>query len=82
VGEIRPKLNKDKRDLNRGLQGLAPADDVTLLHHINDETLMHDHHDPAPRKFSLAQQGVGVRVMIALGLVVLVWLAIMPLVMG
>jgi len=43
---------------------------------------MHDHHPPAPRKFSLAQQGVGVRLLIALGLVVLVWVAIVPLVTG
>lgn len=44
--------------------------------------LMHDHHPPAPRKLSLAQQGVGVRLGIALGLVVLVWVAIAPLVTG
>jgi hypothetical protein len=43
---------------------------------------MHDHHHATPRKFSLAQQGVGVRVAIALGLVVLVWVAIVPLVVG
>lgn len=43
---------------------------------------MHDHHHSAPRKFSLAQQGIGVRVAIALGLLVLVWVAIMPLVVG
>ncbi len=42
---------------------------------------MHDHHHlPAPRKFSLAQQGLGVRLTIALALVALVWLAIVPLV--
>ena len=62
--------------------GLALSDDVTLLHQANDESPMHDHHPPAPRKFSLAQQGLGVRVAIALGLVVLVWLAIIPLVVG
>jgi hypothetical protein len=43
---------------------------------------MHEHHPPAPRKFSLAQQGVAVRVAIALALVVLVWVAILPLVVG
>jgi hypothetical protein len=43
---------------------------------------MHDHHSPTPRKFSLAQQGVGVRLLIALGLVALVWVAIVPLVAG
>lgn len=43
---------------------------------------MHDHIHPPARKFSLAQQGVGVRIAIALGLVVLVWLAIVPLVAG
>jgi hypothetical protein len=43
---------------------------------------MHEHHPPAPRKFSLAQQGVGVRMLIALGLVMLVWVAIVPLVAG
>jgi hypothetical protein len=43
---------------------------------------MHEHHSPAPRKFSLAQQGVGVRVVIALGLVALIWVAIVPLVVG
>ena len=43
---------------------------------------MHDQHHSTPRKFSLAQQGVGVRVMIALGLVVLVWVVIMPLVIS
>jgi hypothetical protein len=43
---------------------------------------MHDHHHPsAPRKFSLAQQGLGLRLSIALGLVALVWLAILPLVL-
>lgn len=42
---------------------------------------MHDHHHPAPRKFSLAQQGLGPRLAIALGLVALVWLAIVPLVL-
>ena len=51
---------------------------------------MHDHshdgHDHAKprvagrRQFSLAQQGVGVRVGIALGLVLLIWAAILPLV--
>ena len=43
---------------------------------------MHDQHPQPPRKFSLAQQGVGVRVLIALGLVALVWVAIVPLVAG
>jgi len=43
---------------------------------------MHDHHPPSPRKFSLAQQGIGLRLAIALGLVALVWLAIGPLVAG
>ena len=43
---------------------------------------MHDHHTPSPRKFSLAQQGVGVRLLIAMGLVGLVWVAIIPLVVG
>ena len=43
---------------------------------------MHDQPHQPPRKFSLAQQGVGVRVAIALGLVVLVWVAIIPLVVG
>ncbi len=42
---------------------------------------MHEHHHPAPRKFSLAQQGLGLRLAIALGLVALVWLAIVPLVL-
>lgn len=43
---------------------------------------MHDHHHPsAPRKFSLAQQGVGVRLALALALVALIWLAILPLVL-
>lgn len=42
---------------------------------------MHDHHHPAPRKFSLAQQGLGPRLAIALGLVTLVWVAIVPLVL-
>jgi hypothetical protein len=41
---------------------------------------MHDHRLPAPRKFSLAQQGVGLRLSIALLLVALVWAAILPLV--
>jgi hypothetical protein len=43
---------------------------------------MHDHHSPVSgtRKFSLAQQGIGVRLAIALGLVALVWVAILPLV--
>ena len=50
---------------------------------------MHDHsdagHDHARRRagrrqFSLAQQGVGVRFGIALGLVLLIWAAILPLV--
>jgi len=43
---------------------------------------MDDHHLPTPRTFSLAQQGVGVRLLIALGLVALVWVAIVPLVAG
>jgi hypothetical protein len=43
---------------------------------------MHEHHPPAPRKFSLAQQGVAVRLAIALGLVTLVWMAIVPLVVS
>lgn len=43
---------------------------------------MYDHRPPTPRKFSLAQQGVGVRLAIALGLVALVWAAIVPLVAG
>ena len=42
---------------------------------------MHEHHPPAPRKFSLAQQGVGVRLLMALGLVAMVWLMILPLVL-
>lgn len=41
---------------------------------------MHEHHPPAPRKFSLAQQGVGVRLAIALALVTVVWAMILPLV--
>ncbi len=42
---------------------------------------MHEHHPPAPRKFSLAQQGVGLRLAIALGLVAVVWVMILPLVL-
>lgn len=41
---------------------------------------MHEHPSPAPRKFSLAQQGVGVRLAIAVGLVAVVWAMILPLV--
>lgn len=41
---------------------------------------MHDHHQTVSRKFSLAQQGLGLRLAIALALVVLVWAAIVPLV--
>jgi len=41
---------------------------------------MPDPSHPAPRKFSLAQQGAGVRLAIALGLVAIVWAAILPLV--
>ena len=45
----------------------------------------HDGHEHAKRRagrrqFSLAQQGVGVRFGIALGLVLLIWAAILPLV--
>lgn len=61
-------------------RGVARGDDVTLLHHANDESPMHEHHPPAPRKFSLAQQGVGVRLAIALALVTVVWAMILPLV--
>ena len=42
---------------------------------------MHDHPHPTRRKFSLAQQGVAVRLAIALVLVALVWAAILPLVL-
>jgi len=41
---------------------------------------MHEHHTPAPRKFSLAQQGVGVRLAIGLALVTVVGAMILPLV--
>ncbi len=45
---------------------------------------MHDHsHTTPPRQrrlFSLAQQGIGVRVGIALALVALIWAALLPLV--
>ena len=44
---------------------------------------MHDDLHAPPkhaRKFSLAQQGVGARLLIAVGLVALVWAMIVPLV--
>jgi len=57
---------------------------MMLRYYITQQTrqFMHDHHTPSPRKFSLAQQGVGVRLLIAMGLVGLVWVAIIPLVVG
>jgi hypothetical protein len=50
----------------------------------DQELIMHDHsHTTPPRQrrlFSLAQQGIGVRVGIALALVALIWAALLPLV--
>lgn len=43
----------------------------------------HDHLKPrvaSRRRFSLAQQGIGVRVGIALALVAMIWAALVPLV--